>query len=254
MTGSTGLLPNIAPLRSCAMTRAAVLVLATVAAGVSAVGGSVSANAVTKPNCGARIVADWLDDGRVEKLYPLRCYDDALEGIPVDISSTIRSDLARARAYARRGRLAGPSAAWRARHAADSAYRAWSAALRAGAAADRRVTFPNPPVAVLRGRLRSAGRRYGFRVAQLYVKWPRQQAPYIVVSSSNRRSFARAVPAILRLLDPKRDTGWAYEGFYLEARDRSGSPFLVVFNHWRGPHGGGGQWGRNADLYPFAHG
>ena len=48
--------------------------------------------------------------------------------------------------------------------------------------------------------------------------------------------------------------GWAYEGFYLEARDRWDTPFLVVFNHWRGRHAGGGQWARSANLRPFAHG
>ena len=220
---------------------------------------SAPANAVSEPNCGGRIVADWLDDGRVKRLYTLRCYDDALERIPGVTSSTARTDIERARAYARRGRLAPPSPAWRARRAANSAYGVWNAALRSGAAADPRTSFPNPPATLLRGRLRTAARRYGFRVTQLYVKWPRQQAPHVVVSASHPRSFARTVPAILRLLDPKLDTGddrkgWAYEGFYLEARDRWDTPFLVVFNHWRGRHAGGGQWARSANLRPFAHG
>ena len=173
----------------------------------SAFAASASGSAIAQPGCAGRIVRDWLDDGRVGKLYPLRCYDEALEGLPTLDLSAVRSDIARARAYARRGRLAPPSPAWRARHAVDSAYQAWSKALRSGAAANPRITFPNPPATVLRSRLRTAAKRYGFQVAQLYVKWPRQQAPYIVVRTSHPRSFARTVPAILRFLDPKRDTG-----------------------------------------------
>jgi hypothetical protein len=217
------------------------------------------ANAAAEPNCGMRVVNDWYEDGRIGRLYPLPCYQQALEALPVDTASTVRADIVRARTYAERGRLAPPSAAWRARRAADRVYRAWNAAVRAGAIADPGTRFRNPPVAELRRRLKIAARRYGFEVTQLYVKWPRQQAPYLVVRASHPRAFAGAMPSILRSLDPKRDTGddrtgWAYEGFYLEARDRSGTPFLVVFNHWRGNHGGGGQWARSAELYPFAHG
>jgi hypothetical protein len=216
-------------------------------------------NAASGSDCGKRVVSDWLDDGRLERIYPSRCYESALARIPVDTSSTVRPDIVRARAYARRGRLAPASTAWRARHAADAAYAAWSGALRAGAAADARTSFPNPPASVLRSRLRTAARRYGFRVTQLYVKWPRQQAPYVVVSTSHPRSFARAAPTILRSLDPKRATGddrtgWAYEGFLFEARDRHGIPFLATFNWWRGPNAGGGQWAADPSLFPFQHG
>jgi hypothetical protein len=79
------------------------------------------------------------------------------------------------------------------------------------------------------------------------------------VQASDEHALARAVPAILRLIDPKARTGddrtgWAYEGFLFEARDENGTPFLSVFNWWRGPHGGGGQWAADASLLPFAHG
>ena len=47
--------------------------------------------------------------------------------------------------------------------------------------------------------------------------------------------------------------GWAFEGFF-EARDTEGVPVLAVFNYWRGPDRGGGQWARSEDLYPYAHG
>ena len=50
-------------------------------------------------------------------------------------------------------------------------------------------------------------------------------------------------------------TGWAYEGFYLKpSTTRRGRPFLVVFNHWRGNHPGGGQWTSDPTLLPFDHG
>jgi hypothetical protein len=63
----------------------------------------------------------------------------------------------------------------------------------------------------------------------------------------------------MRRIDPKRSTGddrtgWTYEAFYFEGRDNSGTPFLVVFNHWRGQDAGGGQWASEPELYPFDHG
>jgi hypothetical protein len=48
--------------------------------------------------------------------------------------------------------------------------------------------------------------------------------------------------------------GRRYEGFYLEAQDERGVPFLGVYNFWRGNHKGGGQWARSEPLYPFQHG
>jgi hypothetical protein len=47
---------------------------------------------------------------------------------------------------------------------------------------------------------------------------------------------------------------WNYEAFFLEARDELGAPFLAVFDNWRDPHPGGGQWARSTSLYPFPHG
>jgi hypothetical protein len=43
-----------------------------------------------------------------------------------------------------------------------------------------------------------------------------------------------------------------YEGFYLEAQDTHGTPFLAIFNYWRGTHVGGGQWASSESLLPFA--
>jgi hypothetical protein len=71
-------------------------------------------------------------------------------------------------------------------------------------------------------------------------------------------ALVRALPGILRSLDPhsgRTDThGWSYEGFYFEAQDERGMPFLGVYNFWRGQHKGGGECARSEPLYPFEHG
>jgi hypothetical protein len=119
--------------------------------------------------------------------------------------------------------------------------------------------FDNPPRGVLVARLRRLERRYGFRVVQLRMLRPRQHAPLVVVETSDVHALARNARWILRVIDPKRPTGddhtgWRYEGFYFEARDRGGVPLLAAFNYWRGPSAGGGQWASKEALYPFAHG
>lgn len=47
--------------------------------------------------CGDRVVADWID-GRIEGVYPLRCYDEAVDGLPEDVRvySTAVDDISRA--------------------------------------------------------------------------------------------------------------------------------------------------------------
>lgn len=35
--------------------------------------------------CGREIVADWFDNGRIDRLYPLHCYEEAIDSIPSDI-------------------------------------------------------------------------------------------------------------------------------------------------------------------------
>jgi hypothetical protein len=81
------------------------------------------------------------------------------------------------------------------------------------------------------------------------------------VSTNGEAARTRSnVPSILRTLDPRRNTGddrtgWAYEGFFFEALDSAdGQPFLIVHNHWRGKHAGGGQWPSSPNLLPAPHG
>jgi hypothetical protein len=47
---------------------------------------SLPATAAAKgTKCGEQIVADWFDNGRIDRLYPLHCYEEAIDAIPQDI-------------------------------------------------------------------------------------------------------------------------------------------------------------------------
>jgi hypothetical protein len=35
--------------------------------------------------CGKKVLADWFDNGRIDRLYPLNCYEDAIDAIPDDL-------------------------------------------------------------------------------------------------------------------------------------------------------------------------
>ena len=135
----------------------------------------------------------------------------------------------------------------------------WRSELRKRAREAPRQRFDNLSPQVLRRRLEAAARRYDFEVVSFRLLRPRQLAPRIVVRTRHDVELAHAVPRILRRLDPKAGTGddrtgWRYEGFWFEADDEHGDPLLAVFNFWRGPHAGGGQWARSDRLYPFSHG
>jgi hypothetical protein len=142
---------------------------------------------------------------------------------------------------------------------AATVVRQWRADLRSGALVAPGGHFKNLSRSTLFDRLRFQAARKNFAVVSAQLLRPRQLAPLVVVKAVDRHAFVAATPAILKAIDPKRSTGddrtgWAYEGFLLEAVDGNGVPFLVVFNHWRGPHAGGGQWASDPSLFPFAHG
>jgi hypothetical protein len=63
-----------------------VLVLSAVAA-LSFAG---SAGAATK--CGEKVLADWYDNGRIDRLYPLNCYEEAIDAIPSDIGPYVDAE------------------------------------------------------------------------------------------------------------------------------------------------------------------
>ena len=146
-----------------------------------------------------------------------------------------------------------------AKREARQSYSNWRLELAERARKDPRTRFPNLAPFLFRQRLAAAARRYGFEVVSLRFLRPRQLAPEVVVRTKHYLSLARAVPAIDAALNPRRPArddrrGWEYEGFWLEAQDEHGVPFLAVFDFMRGPGPGGGQWARSEPLYPFAHG
>jgi hypothetical protein len=49
-----------------------------------------AAGATTK--CGQQVLADWYDNGRIDKLYPLNCYEEAIDGIPDDIGPYVDAE------------------------------------------------------------------------------------------------------------------------------------------------------------------
>jgi hypothetical protein len=52
---------------------------------VAALALSGTAMAAKGTECGQQVLADWFDNGRVDRLYPLHCYEEAIDAIPADI-------------------------------------------------------------------------------------------------------------------------------------------------------------------------
>jgi hypothetical protein len=136
--------------------------------------------------------------------------------------------------------------------------RQWERAICSRAVAAPRQHFDNLSPNTLRKRLAAAAKDHGFEVVMVKLLRPKQLAPEIVVRTPHDVALARALPRILRSLDPHNgwldNRGWSYEGFYFEAQDERGVPVLGVYNFWRGEHKGGGQWARSEELFPFPHG
>jgi hypothetical protein len=65
---------------------ALVLALGTLAA----LGLASSATAATK--CGQEVLTDWYDNGRIDRLYPLNCYEEAIDAIPDDIGPYVDAE------------------------------------------------------------------------------------------------------------------------------------------------------------------
>jgi hypothetical protein len=81
---------------------AAVLTLSAVAALATAA----PASAATE--CGKKVLADWFDNGRIDRLYPLNCYEEAIDAIPDDLRDYADAEdvITRALQAALRGELA----------------------------------------------------------------------------------------------------------------------------------------------------
>ena len=69
-----------------------------------------AAPASAAPSCGRAVIDDW-SDGRIDKQYPLHCYDDAIEMLPRDVRdySSAEEDMRRALQAAMRGQDAPPN-------------------------------------------------------------------------------------------------------------------------------------------------
>jgi len=80
--------------------------LALSLAGLFAAGPAAAANP-----CAKRVIDDWYGDGRVDGNYPLHCYDDAIEALPLDVKhySSAPEDIERALQARLRGEEAPPS-------------------------------------------------------------------------------------------------------------------------------------------------
>ena len=89
--------------------RCLVLVLGLVLAALAVAG---PAPAGKSKSCAKAVVADWYGDGRVDKVFPRRCYREAIRSLPIDVLdySNARQDILRALAFARNGETdPGPS-------------------------------------------------------------------------------------------------------------------------------------------------
>lgn len=60
------------------------VVLLVVGACVAAALSAASAASAATP-CGKKVLADWFDNGRIDRLYPLNCYEEGIDAIPADI-------------------------------------------------------------------------------------------------------------------------------------------------------------------------
>jgi len=57
-------------------------------------------------SCADQVIADWYDDGRIGKIYPLHCYTEAIAKLPPDVLdySNAKEEIGRALAFAKQGK------------------------------------------------------------------------------------------------------------------------------------------------------
>ncbi len=65
------------------IVRASTACLAVIAGALAVLASAGSAAAATP--CAQRVIDDWADNGRIDRVYPLPCYEEAIDGIPVDL-------------------------------------------------------------------------------------------------------------------------------------------------------------------------
>jgi hypothetical protein len=70
--------PTLFPRRRLAAFVGTVVLLASAVAAL-AVPGTAMASV-----CGEKVLQDWFDNGRIDRVYPLHCYEEAIDSIPAD--------------------------------------------------------------------------------------------------------------------------------------------------------------------------
>lgn len=63
--------------------RAFLALLVVVLSTLAALTVASSASAATP--CGKKVLADWFDNGRIDRIYPFHCYEEAINSIPPDL-------------------------------------------------------------------------------------------------------------------------------------------------------------------------
>jgi hypothetical protein len=83
-------------------------VVAAVLALIAVAALSTAAPASAATACGKKVLADWFDNGRIDRLYPLNCYEEAIDAIPDDLRDYADAEdvITRALQAALRGELA----------------------------------------------------------------------------------------------------------------------------------------------------
>jgi cobalamin biosynthesis Mg chelatase CobN len=79
------------------------LTVLTLIAASTVVGEAAAAN---QKSCAQQVIDDWFDDGRVNKIYPLPCYTQAIKMLPPDllIYGNAEEEIGRALAFAKQGK------------------------------------------------------------------------------------------------------------------------------------------------------
>jgi hypothetical protein len=72
--------------------RTALVLLVLALSAVAALSMASSASASTATKCGQQVLADWYDNGRIDRLYPLNCYEEAIDEIPSDIGPYVDAE------------------------------------------------------------------------------------------------------------------------------------------------------------------
>ena len=189
--------------------------LAVVAASLTA---ALPAGASSTDACAQRVIRDWYDGGRVDGVFPLRCYRAAIRALPEDVLqySDARNEIERALAYAAQGdrdpvrsRIDPPTP--RATAKERPAVRRSELATRSTAPAA--VTRPKPPQVETAGS--STPRAFDDPV-QLAAREDPQAAdargvPYPVVVLATLAAFLLATAAATRVMTRRRGSGSAQD-------------------------------------------